>query len=86
MRCWSATKNKAKKPIKAAHTILARDYKGWQTTRENTAVIVGGVYTKATDKYQRGVLKGLSRAIKASQSDAGIMYENEMQVRGAADR
>ena len=67
------TKHKVKKQIREAHTILARDYKGWQTTRENTAIVyLGGVYTRATESFQRLPLQGLSRTIKANMNDAGV--------------
>lgn len=38
---------------------------------------IGGVYTKASETHQRGVLEGASRAIKAEQHDAGVAYEIE---------
>ena len=43
---WSATKKRITKPIKVAYTILARDYKGWQPNRENTAVVRFPAYTR----------------------------------------
>ena len=41
----------------------------WQ---ENNLLSMGGVYTNDSDRFNRGVLTGLSRTLKASKSDAGV--------------
>ena len=35
----------------------------------------GGVFTKATAKFNRGSLCGLSRCLKANSTDAGVLIE-----------
>jgi DNA (cytosine-5)-methyltransferase 1 len=39
---------------------------------ENNLLSIGGVYTNDSQRFNRGVLPGLSRTLKASKSDAGI--------------
>ncbi len=36
---------------------------------------IGGVFTQVTAKFNRGSLVGLSRCLKATVSDAGILIE-----------
>lgn len=38
---------------------------------------IGGVYTQATAKFNKGSLSGLSRCLKANVNDAGVMIEYE---------
>lgn len=39
---------------------------------ENNLLSIGGVYTSDSQRFNRGVLPGLSRTLKASKSDSGI--------------
>lgn len=39
--------------------------------------VVGGVYTSVSAKFNRGSLVGLSRCLKSTTNDAGIMIEYE---------
>lgn len=55
-------------------TITAMDFK------DPPKVLVGGadgIYTGVTKKFNRGPLKGMSRALKATQHDAGVVLYGE---------
>lgn len=39
---------------------------------ENNLLSIGGIYTNDSERFNRGVLPGLSRTLKANKSDAGI--------------
>lgn len=39
---------------------------------ENNLLSIGGIYTNDSERFNRGVLPGLSRTLKAHKSDAGI--------------
>lgn len=41
--------------------------------------IMGGIYCGASERFRRGVLKGISRTIKAEKHDAGIL-EKDLHV------
>lgn len=41
--------------------------------------IIGGIYCGASERFRRGVLKGISRTIKAEKHDAGIL-EKDLHV------
>ncbi|MER2005219.1 DNA cytosine methyltransferase [Enterococcus casseliflavus] len=51
---------------------------------ENNLLSIGGVYTNDSQRFNRGVLPGLSRTLKASKSDAGI-YDG-VQIRKLTPR
>ena len=42
------------------------------TAQDRHGVILGGIYTDASPKFQKGPLKGLSRCLKANAHDAGV--------------
>lgn len=39
---------------------------------ENNLLSIGGIYTNDSERFNRGVLPGMSRTLKANKSDAGI--------------
>ena len=41
--------------------------------KDNLVLEPSGIYINASDRFQRGPLKGLSRALKAEQHDAGVI-------------
>ena len=45
--------------------------------QDRHGVAVGGIYTKSSEKFQRGMLDGESRTIKASQHDAGVALNSD---------
>jgi DNA (cytosine-5)-methyltransferase 1 len=47
------------------------------TAQDRHGVAVGGIYTKASEKFQRGMLDSESRTIKASQHDAGVVLNSD---------
>lgn len=47
-----------------AHTI---------TTDDSKAVVIGTIYTNVSKRFQRGVYKGLSRTVKASNHDLSVV-------------
>lgn len=47
------------------------------TAQDRHGVAVGGIYTKSSEKFQRGMLDGESRTIKASQHDAGVVLNSD---------
>ncbi len=44
----------------------------------NKKEIIGGIYTDVSERFQRGVLKDLSRALKANCHDAGVVEINRL--------
>ena len=60
---------------------------GLQRPAENHCYRADGIYIGVTEKFQRGPLKDISRAIKATQHDAGVvLYGDTMQMYRNADR
>ena len=47
------------------------------TAQDRHGVAVGGIYTNSSEKFQRGMLDGESRTIKASQHDAGVVLNSD---------
>lgn len=56
-------------------------------TGESKGVVVKGIYTKASKKFQKPPLDGLSRTLKANCHDAGVVFHgNEIRVRKLTPR
>lgn len=41
-------------------------------------IILGGIYTEVSERYQHGILNNMSRTIKANKHDAGIVEVNRL--------
>ena len=45
------------------------------TDQDRHGVVLGGLYTNDSERFNRGVLPGLSRTLKSSKSDAGVIIQ-----------
>ena len=46
--------------------------------------VIGGIYTEQSEQFQKGIMGGLSRCIKAEKRDAGVVLM-EVNVIGQMD-
>ena len=68
------------KPREISNCIMARDRGisnhqsvGGQWLKENNKEIIGGIYTDVSERFQRGVMKDMSRSLKANIHDSGVV-------------
>lgn len=47
--------------------------------------IIGSIYTEVSDNFQRGIVRGISRCVKAEKHDLGVVLMSEVKVIGSLE-
>ena len=47
--------------------------------------VLGSIYTEVSDRFQKGIIGGISRCVKAEKHDLGVVLMNEVKVIGSLE-
>lgn len=47
--------------------------------------VIGSIYTEVSENFQKGIIGGISRCVKAEKHDLGVVLMNEVKVIGSLE-